>query len=462
MERSSPDQAGAGWRGRIATSRAFGLPIRTVARALQIGVQAAFPVDAQKRIRLSNLLALWAVAIMTPWFAVEALFGSPGMLPLEAGFLIGFAAVLALNAAAAHRAARILLVVMANVCVFAGAAMFDRSTGGVFPFVGLVGLPLLLFGPEERSIVGLGVALPMLLFVAAETGLAGRALGIDPQPAPPWYFAANVLSAFVVAFVIPFFFYRSNLRAERQLEEIAQEKLRRSQEALRLRDLFSSIASHELKTPLTVLMLNFKMLRRRLESMESLPTSVGPQVERCQSAAVRMGELINRLLDVAQMHDGRLNLRRNRIDVVEAVRRVSGGFEVNRTVGQQSSIHVEAEGSVTAALDALRFEQIVTNLLSNAIKYGDGKPIEVRIRRDETANAAHLEVIDHGPGIAPDMTQKIFEPFRRAVAGGDPIPGLGLGLYVVKMIVDGHGGKVDVQSRPGQGARFIVDLPCAG
>ena len=103
---------------------------------------------------------------------------------------------------------------------------------------------------------------------------------------------------------------------------------------------------------------------------------------------------------------------------------------------------------MTAALDALRFEQVVTNLLSNAIKYGDGKPIEVRVRRDETADAAHLEVIDHGPGIAPEMTEKIFEPFRRAVSTTAPIPGLGLGLYVVKMIVDGHGGRSTSRAGP--------------
>ena len=109
---------------------------------------------------------------------------------------------------------------------------------------------------------------------------------------------------------------------------------------------------------------------------------------------------------------------------------------------------MEATGAVTAAVDALRFEQVVTNLLSNAIKYGDGKPIEVRVARDATADAAHLEVIDHGPGIAPDMTEKIFEPFRRAVSSSEPIPGLGLGLYVVKTIVDGHGGKINVQASP--------------
>ena len=103
----------------------------------------------------------------------------------------------------------------------------------------------------------------------------------------------------------------------------------------------------------------------------------------------------------------------------------------------------------------------MTNLLSNAIKYGGGKPIEVRVRRDEAADVARLEVIDHGPGIEPAMTEKIFEPFQRASSADEPIPGLGLGLYVVKMIVEGHGGTINVESQPGHGSRFIVELPCA-
>jgi signal transduction histidine kinase len=116
---------------------------------------------------------------------------------------------------------------------------------------------------------------------------------------------------------------------------------------------------------------------------------------------------------------------------------------------------------VTAQLDPLRFEQIVTNLISNAVKYGAGKPIEVRVGRDRAADLAHLEVIDRGPGIDPAMKEKIFEPFQRATTT-EPIPGLGLGLYVVKLIVESHGGRIAVDTDLGHGSRFIVDLPRAG
>ena len=96
------------------------------------------------------------------------------------------------------------------------------------------------------------------------------------------------------------------------------------------------------------------------------------------------------------------------------------------------------------------------------MKYGAGKPIEVVIAQDRAANLAHLEVIDRGPGIDPAMKEKIFEPFQRATASTERIPGLGLGLYVVKLIVESHGGRIAVDSEMGRGSRFIVDLPRAG
>ena len=92
------------------------------------------------------------------------------------------------------------------------------------------------------------------------------------------------------------------------------------------------------------------------------------------------------------------------------------------------------------------------------MKYGGGKPIEVVVAQDRAANLAHLEVIDCGPGIDPAMKDKIFEPFQRATST-EPIPGLGLGLYVVKLIVESHGGRIAVDSEVGRGSRFIVDLP---
>jgi len=257
----------------------------------------------------------------------------------------------------------------------------------------------------------------------------------------------------VVGFVL-------DLTAQKSVEA-QRAMLHDSREALRLRDLFNSIASHELKTPLTALLLSLQLLSHKLEREAPGNASLRAQVARCETAATRMGDLIDALLDVAYIHRGRLTLNVHEIDVVEAVRRVASGFEVGRNGnGAAAPISVSAEGSVTAQLDSVRFDQVITNLVSNAVKYGAGKPIEIRVRHDQDANIAHVEVIDAGPGIDPCMQDKIFEPFQRATSM-EPIPGLGLGLYVVKLIVDCHGGRIAVDSEPGHGSRFIVDLPCA-
>jgi signal transduction histidine kinase len=235
-----------------------------------------------------------------------------------------------------------------------------------------------------------------------------------------------------------------------------------SREALRLRDLFNSIASHELKTPLTALLLNLELLGKRLEKEVPDCAHLRSRVERCESAAVRMGELIDALLDVARFTAAASRSMCARRTSWQAVRKVVRRLRGRRRKRSSAiASPVRSNGAVTAKLDTLRFDQIVTNLLSNAVKYGAGKPIEVRVNHDHSANLAHIEVVDGGPGIDPRMTDKIFEPFQRA-SSTEPIPGLGLGLYVVKLIVESHGGHIAVDSALGHGSRFIVDLPCAG
>jgi signal transduction histidine kinase len=548
-----------------------------VERVLDLGAPNGLPVDDAKRLRLCNMNALGGSIIMGTWATVEALIGDRGNLLWELRFLAGFVAVLGLSAIGFHRVARFGFVIIANICVFAGALLFTDASGGFLPFFAMAAMPLLLFGPDEWPLATLGAALPAILLTLSKTGLAAHLFSVHPRPAPHWYFAANAATTFVLAFLVPFFFFRSNVRAEASLQRIGQWKLKRvidadligvvrgrlsgciedandtflsllgytrqdlaagvldlgmiapsgslltelpqrgptsvyelvcrrkdgttvpalvgvarldesddstdevvgfildltaqkhleaqrallhdSREELRLRDLFNSIASHELKTPLTALLLNLRLLSARLEH-ETPPTSpLRAQVVRCESAAARMAGLIHALLDVAQVHRGQLTLDVRETDVVDAVRSVVSGFDGNRN-DNGTPIALRTDEHFTAKLDPLRFDQVVTNLLSNAVKYGGGQPIEVRVSHDLVADAAHLEVIDRGPGIDPGMTQKIFEPFQRA-ASMQPIPGMGLGLYVVKMIVEGHGGRIAVDTELGHGSRFIVDLPCA-
>ncbi|MBF5045950.1 GAF domain-containing sensor histidine kinase [Aggregicoccus sp. 17bor-14] len=226
---------------------------------------------------------------------------------------------------------------------------------------------------------------------------------------------------------------------------------REAQEAIRARDEFLSIASHELKTPLTSLQLHLQSLRQGAAAPERL----GAKVEALQRQSRRLAALTDQLLDLSRIRLGRLDLNLEWVDLAALAREVAARFaeEAERQGGRVS---VEAPGALVGSWDRLRLEQVLTNLLSNALKYGAGKPVRVRVR--EEAGAVQLAVEDRGIGIDAAAQARIFERFERAVSARH-FGGLGLGLYIVREIIEAHAGQVAVRSTPGEGATFTVTLP---
>src|SRR6266542_3225532 len=230
-----------------------------------------------------------------------------------------------------------------------------------------------------------------------------------------------------------------------------------AQAAVAVRDEFLSIASHELRTPLTALRLALENMRRvsTREAIERLPQQY---VERVLATAERQGQrlekLVSALLDVSRIHMGRLELDLEDVDLGAMVQDAMGAIE-DEAAQSGSRIAVRGE-AVRGCWDRLRISQVVTNLLSNAVKYGGGKPVEVEF--GPRADHAVLTVRDHGIGIDPSDQPQIFERFERAVSSRN-YGGLGLGLYIVKRIVEAHGGTIRVESVAGEGAAFIVELP---
>ena len=230
-----------------------------------------------------------------------------------------------------------------------------------------------------------------------------------------------------------------------------------AQAAVAARDEFLSVASHELRTPLTALRLAMENMKRvtSREALERLP----PQyVERVLVTAERQGHrletLVAALLDVSRIHTGRLELDIEEVDlgtiVTEAITHVA---DEAAQVGTE--LHVKGD-AVRGYWDRLRVSQVATNLLSNAVKYGGGNAVEVEFGARD--GSAFLAVRDHGIGIDPSDQPQIFERFERAVSSRN-YGGLGLGLYIVKRIVEAHGGTVQVDSRTGEGSTFRVDIP---
>jgi PAS domain S-box-containing protein len=232
---------------------------------------------------------------------------------------------------------------------------------------------------------------------------------------------------------------------------------REAREAVRARDEFLSIASHELKTPLTTLQLQIQGLARKLKSFVEKPAlqGVAARVATSERQVERLTALINNLLDISRITAGRLDLDLEPVDLAAVAREAAARFHED-LARAGCVLELRAEGEYVGEWDRLRLEQIVTNLLTNAAKYGAGRPIEIEVDGGEAT--ARFSIRDHGIGIPAEHQARIFERFERAVSDRH-YGGLGLGLWIVRQIVDAFGGTIRVESRAGAGSTFTVLLP---
>jgi signal transduction histidine kinase len=249
-----------------------------------------------------------------------------------------------------------------------------------------------------------------------------------------------------------------NLEKLQSAHNELRESERRAREALRLRDEFLTAASHELYTPMTSLMLSLEALSRGARSGQPFDeTSARSLLDVLLRQGRRLVTLAGDLLSVSRIETGRLSLDPCDADLAELVHEVVQRFVLD-TQRSGSSITVRAGMPVRGRWDRARLEQVVTNLVSNAIKFGEQRPIEIAIEAKD--GIARLAVTDRGIGIEDGSLGTIFERFHRGVPI-DHYGGLGLGLYISRRIVEAHGGSIRVESAPGQGATFTVELPCA-
>jgi signal transduction histidine kinase len=166
----------------------------------------------------------------------------------------------------------------------------------------------------------------------------------------------------------------------------------------------------------------------------------------------RLTGLVGRLLDVSRISAGRLTLDLEAMDLAEVARDVAGRFPE----AESHQITIDAPTAIEGRWDRLRVEQVITNLLSNAVTYGEGRPITITVRC--VGARAEIVVADQGIGIAPEALSRIFERFERA-ASGRQYGGLGLGLWIVRQLVEAMDGSIGVESALGRGSTFTVRLP---
>ncbi len=257
--------------------------------------------------------------------------------------------------------------------------------------------------------------------------------------------------------------YPSNTGISVYFRDVSERKRSEQalEEAIRARDEFLSIASHELKTPLTTMRLQTQMRQRSLKKGDLSvfsPEKLTKSLDSDSRQLDRLTRLIDDMLDISRINTGTLTFRRANVDLCQLVKDV-----LERLQDQLAAIgcatHLESNGPVVGFWDGFRIEQVISNLLTNAMRYGKGKPISLSVGL--TDGRATLSIRDQGVGIKEEDQERIFRRFERAVSASE-ISGLGLGLYIARTIAEMHGGTIRVSSMPGHGATFTVELLLSG
>lgn len=262
---------------------------------------------------------------------------------------------------------------------------------------------------------------------------------------------------------------RQILSAQHELEVSADEFKRVNQELLaanqelekanQLKDHFLSMASHELKTPITTIRGHAQLGMRRLATQANIPPELAPlstAFERIEQQTFRLNNLVDDLLDLSILRSGQMAFNPTRCDLGAICREVIA--EQQSLTGRKFELDAPSSPVMLQA-DAERLGQVVTNLVSNAVKYSP-EDSAVQLRISQSNRTAKLQVRNQGPAIPPEHQANIFEPFYRAPsAQSSKKKGWGLGLAISKQIVERHSGSIRVKSSEGKGTTFTVELP---
>ncbi len=247
-----------------------------------------------------------------------------------------------------------------------------------------------------------------------------------------------------------------DMTERKRIETDLAEALAQAEDAVRVRDTFLSIAAHELKTPITSLQLAAQTLPRALDRGAPLDS---PAVRRALQAidvqSIRLSNLVFQLLDLSRLRLGRLTVNRSTVNLVDLVRLTVEAAQERTSLHQ---IVLSAPDELVAAIDALRFEQVLTNLLDNAIKYSPaGGRIAVAITRSG-ADRAVLSVRDWGIGVPSESREHIFDLFFQ-VQPGSQSSGMGVGLFIARQVVELHRGRIWLELPEDGGACFLIEIP---
>ena len=358
---------------------------------------------------------------------------------------------------ASPRAERLLILGLAVASVLFFAALTKITGGNRSPlFHWILAVPLtiaVVVQDHPRAVLAAGVVTVACGVAILARAAAGPALEVE------WAVQAAGMSALAVYASATYRRLRAREAELMQSGRQAAARVRASELALAARDDFLAVAAHELRTPLTSLLLQIDTALKPLGAEEVAPAAIVEPTRRrleiIARQAKRLAALVESMLDVSRLARERLTLNYANTDLGAVVRDVVLRLAPDAAAAR-CPVTLDLAEPLHGRWDPDRLDQVVTNLVANAIKYGAGAPIRVVATGDD--RQVRLSVRDQGIGISPADHQRIFERFERAVSPHN-YGGLGLGLWIVRRIVEAFGGSVQVESTPGQGSLFTVELP---
>ncbi|MGV8915990.1 MAG: ATP-binding protein [Kaistella sp.] len=250
-------------------------------------------------------------------------------------------------------------------------------------------------------------------------------------------------------------FYRiyEQSRALNEMQKALRAEIEFRKEAERKKDEFISIASHELKTPMTSIKGYIQLLERSLDKNDI--ETVRKRLHKVQNQVEKLNLLVADLLDISKIESGKLKLNRQYFCFNQMLDHILEVVQENNSL-----VKIIRKGRVESELfgDEMRIEQVITNFITNAVKYApDGK--EIHITSEIEGDKIHFSVRDFGIGMTEEHEQKIFQKFYRIEESSERFQGLGIGLYICQEIIDRHKGKIGVTSTLGEGSTFYFKIP---
>lgn len=280
--------------------------------------------------------------------------------------------------------------------------------------------------------------------------------------------ALFTITAIIISILINHARKTKEIKKLKKLEKIYAQtftdlhsKYIKSRKDIKARDEFLSIVSHELKTPLTTMLLKLHNMLNSVQNISLAKFSI-PELMKVLSSAEKqvkqLSSVVNDLLNVSLITTGRMNLQLEICDLKKITKDIIQSFS-ELLKQEKYKIKVDAELSIIGKWDKARIEQAITNLISNAIKYGQNKPISIKIFSSN--GTAKFIIKDQGIGISHSGQNLLFDLFKRAKEAKDYKDGLGVGLYITSQIIKAHGGQIKVSSAPRRGSSFTLELPQA-